>query len=60
MTLYEFMVIIYFIMLACLMYLAARASVKGEKKMFYVLLFIDVMALASVIISIANNGTKQF
>ena len=55
MTLYEFMVIIYFIMLACLMYLAARACVKGEKKMFYVLLFIDVMALALVIVSIANN-----
>ena len=55
MTLYEFMVIIYFIMLACLMYLAARASVKGEKKMFYVLLFIDVMALALVIVFIANN-----
>ncbi len=55
MTLYEFMVIIYFIMLACLMYLAARASVNVEKKMFYVLLFIDVMALALVIVSIANN-----
>ena len=55
MTLYEFMVIIYFIMLACLMYRAARASLKGEKKMFYVLLFIDVMALTLVIVSIANN-----
>ena len=53
MTINEFMGIIYFLIIACLLYLAAKACNGKDRVMFYLMLYIDFIVLAFTVISIA-------
>lgn len=46
------MTLLYFLMLSCLLFMAAKASSRKEKVMFYSLLFVSMAITAMIIVEI--------